>query len=282
MEVIEGGYSDANPYHNKAHAASVVHFMYMILTRGGVAEATAAVAAGAIEGDEQRRRQLVTLAGLLAASIHDFEHTGVNNGFLVNTGNLKAIRYNDKSPNENHHVAAAFSILLTPECNFLEGFAPKEYIELRKLVVEMVLGTDMADSGRLVKTLQEISSTSNGAFVPTTAQDAILSLQMALKVADVGHLALGWNCHMRWVQRLEREFFAQGSQENKLGMPVSFLMDCDKPGVSETQVGFFNFCALPLFRVFVGAFANVAPMLLAVEANYETWSDIDSEAQACK
>merc|ERR1719506_784506 len=97
------------------------------------------------------------LAGLLAASVHDFEHDGVHNGFLVASGSPKAIRYNDKSPNENHHVASAFKVLLKPECNFIEGLAPEEYRELRKVVVEMVLGTDMEQSGKLLKTFQEVS-----------------------------------------------------------------------------------------------------------------------------
>merc|ERR1712151_430099 len=128
----------------------------------------------------------------------------------------------------------------------------------------MVLATDMAQSGKLVCALESASAGSQGGFLPASAQDAILSLQVALKCADIGHLALGWTSHMRWVQRLEREFFAQGDREKKLHMPeVSFLMDRDKPGVSETQVGFFKHVALPLFRVFAGAFGQASPMLQA-------------------
>jgi len=280
MQSIEDGYPDSNQYHNKAHAASVVHFMYMILSHGGLADAVARATVGANERPGQRQLDFVMLAGLLAASIHDFEHDGLNNSFLVASGSPKAIRYNDKSPNENHHAAAAFKVLLKPECNFLEDLKSDEYRELRKLVVEMVLGTDMAEGGKLLKTFQEVTSGSKGDFAPASAQEVILSLQMALKCADVGHLALGWSTHMRWVRRLEEEFFAQGKQEKKLGMPeVSFLMDDEKPGVSETQVGFFNFVALPLFRSFTNAFAKALPMLSAVERNYRKWSDIDIAAK---
>merc|ERR1712228_139831 len=127
---------------------------------------------------------------------------------------------------------------------------------------------------------QDMSSGSDVAFVPASADEATVSLQLALKCADVGHLALGWPSHMRWVQCLEHEFFAQGDREKNRGMEqVSFLMDSDKPGVSETQVGFFNFVALPMFRTFVHAFPGASPMSSAVELNYKRWTDIEAVAQ---
>jgi hypothetical protein len=40
---------------------------------------------------------------------------GVNNDFLVKTKDTLAITYNDRSPMENHHAAAAWSLLLGDE-----------------------------------------------------------------------------------------------------------------------------------------------------------------------
>merc|ERR1712100_467018 len=105
----------------------------------------------------------------------------------------------------------------------------------------------------------------------------------ALKCADLGHLSLCWSSHLRWVQLLEEEFFAQGDRESKLGMPdVSFLMDRKKPGASDTQVGFFDFVVLPLFRAFANAFPSASPMLQGVEANYAKWQEVQAEAQQDK
>ena len=42
--------------------------------------------------------------------------------------------YNDKHVNENHHVAAAFGVLLQPECNFLAQLPTAAFDELRALV----------------------------------------------------------------------------------------------------------------------------------------------------
>ena len=47
----------------------------------------------------------------LAAIVHDYEHRGVNNDFLIKTGDPLALLYNDVSPMENHHVAASFILM---------------------------------------------------------------------------------------------------------------------------------------------------------------------------
>jgi hypothetical protein len=282
LRVIELGYPDSNQYHNRAHGASVLHFMHALLLHGGIAEATAAASAAGNE-DSGARKDLITLAGLLAAVIHDYEHEGLTNDFLVNSVSPKAILYNDRSPNENHHVSAAFAKLLTAECNFLENLTTGEFREMRRLVIDMVLATDMAGNGKLVSDFKSIVGVRGEGceqFLPKSEKDASLVLQVALKCADVGHLALGWNSHMRWVQRLEAEFFAQGDLEKAHRMDkVSFLMDRGKPGVTQTQVGFFNFVVLPLFRNFGEAFPAAAPMCAVVEENFKRWQDVEKEVE---
>jgi len=236
---------------------------------------------------EDRRQKLVILAALLAALVHDYEHEGVNNDFLVKTSSDRAILYNDKSPNENHHVAAAWKVLQRPECNFLENVTVKEYQQLRRLVVDLVLTTDMAEHGTTLKKFKDIEDFKKsdvviaGDFTAMSAQDALVVLQLALKCADLGHLSLSWTSHMRWVQRLEEEFFAQGDAEEKLGMPeISFLMDRKKQGASDTQVGFFDFVVLPIFGALAGSFPKTQPMFAAVESNYQKWKDIQLQLQA--
>ena len=64
---------------------------------------------------------------------------------------------------------------------------------------------------------------------------------MALKCADVGHLALPTQTHKLWVERLQQEFFLQGDRERAMGMPVSALMDRNKASkVSSSQVRMFQ------------------------------------------
>jgi cAMP-specific phosphodiesterase 4/calcium/calmodulin-dependent 3',5'-cyclic nucleotide phosphodiesterase len=278
---IERGYSDNVSYHNSAHAASVLHFTYALLSHGGAAEAVASISFSAAVEDVERRRQLMFLTCLFAAAVHDFEHHGVNNDFLVKTSDPRALHHNDRSPNENHHVAAAFDLLRRPDCNFLECLSAAEYREFRSLAIEMVLGTDMAENGKLLNRFKDVVSNAaadDSSFRARSADEAKLTLQIMLKCADLGHLALSWNSHVKWVRRLEQEFFAQGDMEkkSKLTETVSFLMDRDKPGVTQSQVGFFDFVALPLFQTLVSACPSASPMLDAVSANYRRWQEVEA------
>lgn len=85
---------------------------------------------------------------------------------------------------------------------------------------------------------------------------------------------------MNWVQRLEQEFFSQGDREKEEGLPVSFLMDRDKPGVTKTQVGFFDFVVLPFFRTFASLLPAAHPLLEGVEANRSIWFQLDQAVVA--
>ena len=57
-------------------------------------------------------------------------------------------------------------------------------------------------------------------------------------------------------------------------------MDRTKPGVTKTQVGFFNFVVLPLFRALTRALPGTAPVLETVERNYEQWEVLDALSKA--
>lgn len=275
---IEQGYDDGEsvPYHNRVHATSVVHLTHMLLTQGGVA---AAVNAKGSCG------KLEVMACLLAAIIHDHNHRGLNNGFLVKSSDEWALQYNDQHVNEHHHVASAFRVLRRPECNFLAHLASDVYCNFRSLVIKLVLGTDMAQDKKIVTSftqLLELGEQSSGevAFAPSTEEDVLVTFQMALKCADVGHLTLKWSEHLHWVERLEAEFFAQGDKEKKLNLQPSFLMDREKPGVTKTQIGFFDYVALPLYQTLAKAFPSSSPMLLEVKANYQRWCDLETASKA--
>lgn len=57
--------------------------------------------------------------------IHDFEHKGVNNDYLIRVSDGLAVLYNDRSPMENHHLAASFQLMNSDEYNFLRKMPNK-------------------------------------------------------------------------------------------------------------------------------------------------------------
>ena len=54
---------------------------------------------------------LEILAMLIAAAIHDVEHTGTTNSFHIQSNSEFALLYNDKSVLENHHLYTAFKLM---------------------------------------------------------------------------------------------------------------------------------------------------------------------------
>lgn len=80
---------------------------HMLMVHGGVMK-------------RQGADRLSLLASYIAALIHDFEHTGVNNDFLIKTNHDLAITYNLQSPLENHHLAASTRVFLQQRHNFLK------------------------------------------------------------------------------------------------------------------------------------------------------------------
>lgn len=107
-EALEVGYSKhKNPYHNLVHAADVAQTVHYIMLHTGIMHWLT---------------ELEILAMVLAASIHDYEHTGTTNNFHIQTRSDVAILYNDRSVLENHHVSAAYRLLQEEEMNILANF----------------------------------------------------------------------------------------------------------------------------------------------------------------
>lgn len=81
---------------------------------------------------------------VLAGACHDVEHPGVSNIFLIESNDKIALNYNDSAVLENHHVATAFQILHRKDFNILKNFSKPDYKRIRKLMVDAILATDMA------------------------------------------------------------------------------------------------------------------------------------------
>ncbi|EFJ48255.1 3'5'-cyclic nucleotide phosphodiesterase, partial [Volvox carteri f. nagariensis] len=257
---IEAGYND-NPYHNATHAADVLQTLHVI-----------------IHGAQLHVHyldQLGLLAAYFAAIVHDYGHPGLTNDFLVATSDPLAVRYNDKSPLENHHAAAAFSCMRRTGLDVLAPLTTDQKSTFRKQVIEMVLATDMKQHFSLLShfsTVHRLASYNKPAA-------RLLSLQMVIKAADLGHLGEGFEVHKRWLSSLEEEFFRQGDKERQLGIPISPLFDRAKQGVSKSQVGFYDFVALPLLHALCSAFPGTQPLMTCFMDNYHHYT-ADSHALA--
>ncbi|CDJ45573.1 hypothetical protein ETH_00018160 [Eimeria tenella] len=87
-------------------------------------------------------------------------------------------------------------------------------------------------------------------------EDRWMVFKGCIKGADLAHAATSWDQHKKWSERLAEEFYLQGDEEKRLGLPVSNL--CDrllKHEFSRSQAGFLKVLVEPLFME-VAALAN--------------------------
>ena len=67
--------------------------------------------------------------------------------------------YNDESVLENHHLAVAFKLLQIPECDILSNLSQKQRMSVRKMMIDMVLATDMSKHMSLLADLKTMVET---------------------------------------------------------------------------------------------------------------------------
>ncbi|XP_048880049.1 dual specificity calcium/calmodulin-dependent 3',5'-cyclic nucleotide phosphodiesterase 1B-like isoform X1 [Brienomyrus brachyistius] len=228
LSALEKGYSKhGNPYHSHTHAADVTQTLHCLLLRTGLVHWLS---------------ELEVLASLFAAAIHDYEHTGTTNSFHIHTRSDFALIYNDRSVQESHHVSAAFRLLQDESMNIFTNLSREEWMELRALVIEMVLATDMSYHLQQVKALKACLQQPEGIEKPKV-------LSLLLHTADISHPTKPWALHSRWTKALMEEFFRQGDKEEELGLPLSPLCDRKNTLVAESQIGFIDFIVDPTFSL---------------------------------
>ncbi|XP_054255045.1 dual specificity calcium/calmodulin-dependent 3',5'-cyclic nucleotide phosphodiesterase 1B [Indicator indicator] len=228
LEALEVGYGKyRNPYHNQVHAADVTQTVHCFLLRTGMVHYLT---------------EIEVLAIIFAAAIHDYEHTGTTNSFHIQTKSDCAILYNDRSVLENHHISAVFRMMQDEELNIFINLTKDEFVELRALVIEMVLATDMSCHFQQVKAMKT-------SLQQLERIDKSKVLSLLLHAADISHPTKQWAVHSRWTKALMEEFFRQGDKEAELGLPFSPLCDRTSTLVAQSQIGFIDFIVEPTFSV---------------------------------
>ncbi|XP_071072334.1 dual specificity calcium/calmodulin-dependent 3',5'-cyclic nucleotide phosphodiesterase 1A isoform X4 [Dasypus novemcinctus] len=250
-EALEVGYSKyKNPYHNLIHAADVTQTVHCIMLHTGIMHWLT---------------ELEILAMVFAAAIHDYEHTGTTNNFHIQTRSDSAILYNDRSVLENHHVSAAYRLMQEEEMNIMANLSKDDWRDLRNLVIEMVLSTDMSGHFQQIKTIRNSLQQSEGI-------DRAKAMSLILHAADISHPAKYWNLHHRWTMALMEEFFRQGDKEAELGLPFSPLCDRKSTMVAQSQIGFIDFIVEPTFSLLTDSMEKIVFPLIEEASKAEASS----------
>lgn len=98
-------------------------------------------------------------------------------------------------------------------------------------------------------------------------------MNLGLHSADLSNPAKPRYIYCLWVERLMKEFYAQGDRERVLGLPISPMMDRHKPVVERSQVGFIDFVIKPLYVQWQGALGyDIEVCIKHLVANREFYS----------
>eukprot|EP00727_Mastigamoeba_balamuthi_P011282 m51a1_g6777 putative camp-specific 3 -cyclic phosphodiesterase (709) ;mRNA; f:127105-129811 len=217
------------PFHNQLHAADVLQTLCSLVAMVG----------------ENTFTPLERLGLYIAAIAHDVDHPGLNNAFQIATRSELALRYNDKSVLENHHAATAFSVACSDDCDFFTALSRKEQNDVRALVIDLILATDMS---RHLDMMAMFNMKISAGLDFSNANDRLVAMRCLIKAADVGNVAKPLDLQRKWGDLVTAEFFLQGDRERELGLPVSAFMDRTQTNVAKSQIGFIDFVGLPLFE----------------------------------
>uniref|UniRef100_A0A3P9IR60 Phosphodiesterase n=1 Tax=Oryzias latipes TaxID=8090 RepID=A0A3P9IR60_ORYLA len=274
FHALENGYRDI-PYHNRIHATDVLHAVWYLTTQpvpglptlrtengihtdsanGITPRATSFLAS---RMNLELEEEYGSLAGLIpglelmalyvAAAMHDYDHPGRTNAFLVATSAPQALLYNDRSVLENHHAASAWNLFMSqPEYNFLMNLEHVEFKRFRFLVIEAILATDLKKHfDFLTEFNAKVGDEGVSGIDWTNENDRLLVCQMCIKLADVNGPLKCKELHLQWTEGIINEFYEQGDEEASLGLPISPFMDRSAPQLAQLQESFITHIVGPL------------------------------------
>lgn len=233
IDKISSGYNNVK-YHNKTHAADVAQTLYYFVINGNW------ITLGKMDNID-------ILSMIVAASWHDYEHPGYNNLYLINTKDTLALRYNDISVLESHHVASSFALLKMERYNIFSKLWKDDVAGIRKRMIHMILSTDMskhfADLGVFKQRV-----TSND-FQPEE-KDKLLWMGVGIHLSDISNPTKNWDLTLKWTELLFEEFFKQGDKERELGLKITDLMDRANTNIAKAQLGFIDVIVMPSYETF--------------------------------
>lgn len=257
---VESTYHADVPYHNSMHAADVLQTAHFLLQA---------------EALDDVFSDLEILAVLFAAAIHDVDHPGVTNQFLINTGHELALQYNDASVLENHHLYMAFKILTEKDCDIFANLGGKKRQTLRRMVIELVLATDMSKHMSLLADLRTMVETKkvsgSGMLNLDNYADRIQILQNMIHCADLSNPAKPLRLYRKWTGRLIEEFFRQGDKERELSLEISPMCDRESVEVEKSQVSFIDFVCHPLWETWCDLVHPCAQLILDTLEDNRDW-----------
>jgi len=238
----------ANAFHNFAHAVDVLQALCWQSDQINC---------------DQLRNPTQHLALAIAAISVDLGHPGLDNAFLIDTGDPIAQCYNDFAPLENLHCSKLFELLKMDSLNVMSHLAVEDFREARSLINDVILHTDRY---RHTEVLNDVRGIARQGYAPKSADhsspegvEILQALMRAMMVfSDLAHQARPLQTSNTWATMLEQELSVQNERERDLGLQV-LPLNRWKPSRSDLQLHL----ALSRSGPLLGALLHIFPALAA-------------------
>ncbi|PIO74621.1 3'5'-cyclic nucleotide phosphodiesterase [Teladorsagia circumcincta] len=153
---------------------------------------------------------------------------------------------------------------------------------IRYLVLEYILATDLKQHFEIIMTFNEKSSE----MELQNESDRLLMAKMVIKMADINSPTKPYALHRQWTDRICQEFYEQGDEERRRGMPITPYMDREDAQVAKLQDSFIAHVVSPLALAMNEAgLLPILPglvepeMIINLKHNHQKWlQEIDTTA----
>lgn len=198
---------------------------------------------------------LTQFSVVLAALIHDVDHSGVSNAQLIKEGAKIAKVFKQKSVAEQNSIVLAWDRLMESRLTALRGCIysdPEELKRFRQLMVNTVMATDIFDKelsnlrkNRWDRAFLGTTTDVEVVVTPTTLQNdrnrkATIVIEHLIQASDVAHTMQHWHIYQKWNERLFAEMM-HAYQHGRLGFDPAEVW-------YKGEIGFFDNYIIPLAK----------------------------------
>ncbi|CAJ1960734.1 unnamed protein product [Cylindrotheca closterium] len=250
-----------NPFHNFEHASHVTMSVSKLLSRIVAAEDLlnadeTVTKSNDIGGSIHDHTYGITsdpitrFSVILAALIHDVDHSGFSNAQLVKDEHMIAKQFKNKSVAEQNSTFLAWDLLMEPRFKDFRRTiyaAPLELDRFRQLIANTVLATDIMD--KELQTLRrnrwDAAFSDTVAASPSSARadvnrKATIVIEHLIQASDVSHTMQHWHIYRKWNERLFEEMMGTYKRGKMDKNPADFWF--------QGEIGFFDHYIIPLAK----------------------------------
>jgi len=258
IDAVGQKYQD-NPYHNYHHAVHVLQNSYYCLRSTTM----------------HKHLCNVDILGILVAALcHDMNHPGHNSDFEIKTNSELSLLYNDVSVLENMHAHETFMLLRKEELNIFAKLKVDDRKDLRKIIINAILATDMTHHKNFTTTLGEKRS-ADEAFDVEESNARQFLVDVVVHAADISAQVYFWEVAQKWEARINREFVLQVQKEKANGItPSPFMLELDVPMKRyKSQLFFCDVILKPFWKTLSRLFPGLESCFKQLETNRSKYQE---------